>query len=297
MTLEDCRRFYAEEIRLVANLKSAPLVEALAHVPREKFLGAPPWQILSPEAVAALAAGGSTYVTTSDPRDLYHNVLVAIDAARHLNNGQPSGLLRWIDALDLNPGDRIYHVGCGVGYYTAILAEAVGPSGTVVASEVDPELAARSRENLASYPNVTVHAGDGATIDPGTCDAILINAGVTHPEPRWLDRLAENGRLAVPITMGMGKPGFGVGVFVAIVREQSGFSARVLSQVAIYHCASLRDPEIEKLVAGALKNPALAKIHSLRRDQHELEETCVLHGKSSCLSTVEVVADREASVA
>jgi len=48
---------------------------------------------------------------------------------------------------------------------------------------------------------VTVLACDGATIDPGECDAMLINAGVTHPNVLWLDRQRESGRLVVPLTM------------------------------------------------------------------------------------------------
>jgi protein-L-isoaspartate(D-aspartate) O-methyltransferase len=297
MTLEDCRQFYAEEIRLIASVKSNALVEALEHVPREKFLGPPPWQIASPEQSLALSPGGSAYIETSDPRDLYHNLLVAIDPARRLNNGQPSALLRWIDALDLKPGDRAYHLGCGVGYYTAIIAEAVGPTGSVLASEVDSDLAARARANLASYPNVTVLGQDGATVDPGVCDAIMINAGVTHPEPGWLDRLSENGRLILPITTAIGRPGFGAGVVVAVVRRQSEFSAHVVTQVAIYNCTSVRDPDLEKLVAKALATPALTKIRSLRRDDHELAETCALHAKSFCLSTAEIAPDHAESVA
>jgi hypothetical protein len=38
MTLEDCRRFYSEEIQLCANITSTDLVEAFARVPRENFL-------------------------------------------------------------------------------------------------------------------------------------------------------------------------------------------------------------------------------------------------------------------
>jgi len=36
---------------------------------------------------------------------------------------QPAALARWLDTLDLAPGERLLHVGCGVGYYTAIGAE------------------------------------------------------------------------------------------------------------------------------------------------------------------------------
>lgn len=63
---------------------------------------------------------------------------VAIDSAHDLNNGQPAALAKWIDALDINNGMRVYHLGCGVGYLTAIMAEIVGRNGSVVAGEIDP---------------------------------------------------------------------------------------------------------------------------------------------------------------
>jgi protein-L-isoaspartate(D-aspartate) O-methyltransferase len=174
------------------------------------------------------------YLTTADPRDLYHNVLVALDPSRHINNGQPSALATWIDALELKTGDRVYHLGSGVGYYTAIIAEVVGLDGSVAASEVDPGLAARAQENLAAYPNVSMHVGDGAAFDPGECDAIFINAGVTHPHPLWLERLSPGGRLVLPLTSAMDSTNVaGTGIVARITREESGFSARVVSMVGI----------------------------------------------------------------
>ena len=98
---------------------------------------------------------------------------MALDTTRDVNNGQPGTLAHWIDALDLKTGDRVFHLGCGVGYFTAIMAGVVGAGGSVVACELDPVLAGRAGENLASYPNVAVHAGDGAAFDPGACDAML----------------------------------------------------------------------------------------------------------------------------
>ena len=67
---------------------------------------------------------GFKYSTTPDdnPKHVYADVLVAIDADRGLNNGQPSGLASWIDALDLKSGERVFHIGCGTGYYTALMA-------------------------------------------------------------------------------------------------------------------------------------------------------------------------------
>jgi hypothetical protein len=78
------RRSYAEELKYVAHIKSDALVRAFAKVPREKFLGPGPWRI----------PWGKEHWTTEndDPKHVYHNVLVAIDPVRHLNNGQPGFL-------------------------------------------------------------------------------------------------------------------------------------------------------------------------------------------------------------
>src|SRR5207302_2906792 len=106
-------------------------------------------------------------------------VLVAIDAARGLNNGQPGSLAAWLDALELRRGASVLHVGCGVGYYTAIIAETVGPEGCVTGVEVDAGLAERARANLANLPNVSVVCADGGEYDAGAADAVFVNAGAT----------------------------------------------------------------------------------------------------------------------
>ncbi len=291
MELDDYRRFYAEEIQYAGNLNSPPLIEAFARVPREKFLGPGPWQTPFLN-ILSTAASEPQHTTIEDPRHLYHNIAIAIDPARGLNNGHPSSLARWINALNLHPGDRAFHLGAGVGYYTAIMAEMVGPSGTVTASEVDPDLAARARANLSDYPNVTVFACDGAEIGAGpignnTFDAIFINAGVTHPHPPWLERLNDGGRIILPLTMARGNTNTGVGLMLMVTRTGDRFAAQVASDVAVYSCTSVRDPATEPLIANALKTISTGsplKLKSVRLDQHEQTETCILHRKDVCLS-------------
>ncbi|HEY6464642.1 MAG TPA: methyltransferase domain-containing protein [Candidatus Acidoferrales bacterium] len=280
------RRFYSEEIRIAARIASPPLVEALAMVPREKFMGPPPWQIASGESLgnASLGLSDSQWLTTDDPRDLYHNILVQLDATLHANNGQPSALAKWIDALSLKPGERVFHAGCGVGYYTAIMAEIVGPQGGVVAAEVNVGLAARAKENLADYSNIAVHACDAATLDSGECDAMFINAGVTHPHKPWLERLRVGGRMVLPITFTMPGTPSGTGVMLKITREAQGFSAKAISMVAIYSCTSVRDPELGVELKNAVASKALLKISSVRIDAHEKTGSCVAHRADVCLS-------------
>jgi protein-L-isoaspartate(D-aspartate) O-methyltransferase len=280
--LEARRQLYAEELRAVSNLRSAALVQAFATVPREQFLGPGPWQIVAP-------APPGTYWTTddADPRHLYHNVVVAIDATRQLNNGQPGFLALLIEALELQWGDRVVHIGCGLGYYTAIVAEVVGPAGSVTAVELDPTLAARAGTHLRQWPQVTVVAGDGGAYDPGPSDAILVNAGATHPRPVWLDALRQGGRLLVPLTVARHASGHGGGV-LKITRQPHGLTARFIADVNIFPCIGARDPQMNDQLQDAFRRGTWAAVQSLRRDPHDPTDACWLHGSDFCLSTAAV---------
>jgi protein-L-isoaspartate(D-aspartate) O-methyltransferase len=286
MTLEDCRAFYAQEVRFAASVATPGLVEAFARIPREKFLGPPPWLIGSAQtrALSAAGFGQMSYVSVEDPHDVYHNVVISLDRSKDINNGQPGSLACWIDALALKPGDRAFHLGCGVGYYTAIIAEVVGPGGSVVGLELEPSLAARAKENLSGYANVTMHAGDGAGFDPGPCDAIFVNCGVTHPQTIWLEGLRDGGRLVLPFTMAINST-LGQGIMTKVVRERAGYTAEMVSPVAIFSGGNLRDSALEPKMAQALRSGGLLKLKSVRRDTHEPGDTCVLHASEVCLST------------
>ena len=157
MTVPDAqRRSFAEEIQAVANLTAPAVIDALATVPRERFLPPGPWTVRGEADVQA----PPRQTPDADPRHVHHNVAVAIDASRLLFNGAPSVVAMAIDALRPKVGDRVLHIGAGLGYYTALLAHCVGASGRVVAIEVDPGLADRARQNLIDMPWVEVRNGD-----------------------------------------------------------------------------------------------------------------------------------------
>ena len=50
--------------------------------------------------------------------------------------------------------ERVVHIGAGTGYYTAILAELTRKNGTVLAYEIERDLAERAETNLSSWVNV-----------------------------------------------------------------------------------------------------------------------------------------------
>lgn len=287
LPIEIVRRCYAEEIRFAAGLKSQALAEAFATVPREHYLGPGPWQI----------SKAGEYVTTedADPRHLYHDVLVAIDPARRLNNGHPSSLAGWLDTLELDPGDRVFHIGCGVGYYTAIIAHVAGPTGRVTAVEVDPDLARRARKNLAHLENVEVIEADGVQYDPGEVDVVLVNAGVTHPQPLWLDRLTMGGRLLAPMTIsrqalsGAGQDGGSTGHMLFVRRLGERYEASFVSPVSIFPSLSGREAAYNGALGQLFRETILGKredVQSVRRDPHPAGDTCWLHGEGFCLSTL-----------
>jgi protein-L-isoaspartate(D-aspartate) O-methyltransferase len=286
------RRFFAEELEAVARLRSTRLVDAFAAVPRERFLPAGPWTVLSDSADSyMLMAGIRTRPTAdADPARVYHNLAVAIDPERQLFNGQPATLAVWIDTLDLAAGMRVLHIGAGLGYYTAVMAECVGTAGRVVAYEVDEMLTRDAVRNLAPYPHVDLRHGDGSGPLGESFDAILVNAGVTHPLETWLDALTPGGRLMVPLTTPLPAMGatLGKGLVVLITRQHDGaITARVVTFVAIYSALGIRDPALDEPIGKALMaGPGQWQaVKRLRRDPHDAASSCWLHMKRCCLST------------
>lgn len=280
MKIEDVRAFYAEEIRFVANLRTQSLVEAFQIVARERFLAPGPWLI----SAAGSTASDYWKTDTADPASVYHNVAIAIDPSRKLNNGQPGSLAMWMDGLELRAGGRVLHVGTGTGYYSAILAETVGHTGHVWAIEVDSELAEIARVNLSNLRNVDVVCADGWDFDAGPMDAILINAGVTHLNRRWLDNLAPEGCLVVPLTITMPGMPLSTGMMLKAKRVEAGYEARFLSQVSIFPSSSGRSPEWNQSLLKAIASRTWESVRSMRVDEHEVSESCFCHGPGICIS-------------
>jgi protein-L-isoaspartate(D-aspartate) O-methyltransferase len=274
--LQAIRGWYAEELRYVAAVKSPAVVSAFATVPRERFLGPGPWLI-------GTGAGPDKYWATedADPRCVYHNVVIGMLPEKGLNNGQPGLWAFLFDQLDLVPSKRLLHVGCGAGYYSAILAEIVGPACRVTAVDREEGLVARAVEALILWPQATAVTADGASYWPGAVDTIVASAGATHPLPQWLDALPPGGQLLLPLT---GERGWGQNLLVTRRQDGEGFAARFAGYVGIYNFAGARDEGNAKLVDAAVQRGDMATVKSLRRDPHVQEESCWLHGEGWCLS-------------
>ena len=200
-TLEEARHWFAEELRAIAHLADDRVVRAFAAIPRERFAGPGPWRLFH-------IIDGYWSTPDDDPRRLYHNVLIGLDEARGINIGEPVLWARHLDRIGIKDGDRVLQLGTGTGYYTAILAELVGPNGRVDGIEIEASLAATAERNLEPWPAAHVRHGDASEPIDGAWDLIVAFAGATTPLGWWVDALADGGRLLLPMTGARGRGGF-----------------------------------------------------------------------------------------
>lgn len=117
---------------------------------------------------------------------------------------QPDLVLRMLDTLDVGAGQRVLEIGTGTGYNAALLAEQVGPTGTVTSIEIDPALAGTARTVLAEHGfTVTVLSGDGAAGHPPVApyDRIIATASIPigHLPYAWVRQTRPGGVILAPI--------------------------------------------------------------------------------------------------
>jgi protein-L-isoaspartate(D-aspartate) O-methyltransferase len=283
MELAETRRAFAERLAKERRLRSPRVAAAFAAVPREEFLGPGPWLALADES-------GYRSTPDADPRRLYDDLAVAIDAARVLNNGAPGFLASVFDGLALAEGEAVAHIGCAIGYYSAILAEIVGPKGRVVAVELDPELCGRAQQNLRRWPHVEVRHADGTHEPRESVDVVWVHGGVTHPQPRWLEAVPPRGRLAMPLTAV--RPRTRIrriirdhgGRVLFLERTAAAFTARFDEICGMQALLGGREAVLQERLRQAYARGDFASVRSLRIDPHAEAESCWLHRDGACLS-------------
>lgn len=273
----DKRRAYAQHIAVragidIGNDLGRAIRTAFEIIPREKFVGRPPWRIISPE--------GQFEGVSEDPTVIYQDVLVSLDNGKGLNNGQPSLHAFCLNTLAPQQGECAVHVGAGTGYYTAILAELVGNAGRVDAYEIEPELAVEAAKNLAEYRTVQTHGRSGAEAPIPECDVLYVSAACAEPLGIWLDALRPGGRLLFPMES---EGSAGHMLLVAKQAEQT-YLARFLCAVQFVACIGAQDPNAAREIDAAFNRGNWESVRSLRRNAPP-DESCWCAGAGWWLST------------
>jgi protein-L-isoaspartate(D-aspartate) O-methyltransferase len=283
--LAQVRRRYGDEIASLAQVTYPPIAEAFAAVPRELFLGPGPWTLIGAGLKAA-------QTPDADPARVYANVLVVLDAALNLNNGEPRFWAQIFERLRPAPGEQVIHVGAGTGYYTALMAQMVGPEGHVTGIEYEPHLAARASAAFEGQANVEILAGDAFQLVHGAADVIVASAGLDSVPMDWLRRLNDGGRLMIPLTTSSSEHrNIGVGATLLVTRRGTAFDAEFVGAVGIYHCHSGRsEAAAERLrarfppVGRDTPWPQPPEVASLRVGTTP-DDSCWLEGEGWWIST------------
>jgi predicted methyltransferase len=111
---------------------------------------------------------------------------------------------RVIVSLGLESGDRVADLGSGGGYFTFLLADAVGPTGRVyaidVAEDMNERLARIAAERGYAQVETVLAEPDDAMIPSGGVDLVFTSNTYHHIDDRetyFPESLREGGRLAV----------------------------------------------------------------------------------------------------
>ncbi len=156
-----------------------PIIEAMLSVPKESFL---------PDHLREIAY-------------LSENIVIGDDRVVL----EPRTMAKMLDALNIQPGDAVLDLGCGLGYSSAVIAHL---AEAVVAVESIAELAeeAQTRLSEAGADNVAVITAELADGDAkhGPYDVIVIQGGIEVIGATLLDQLRDGGLIAAIFVDGVG---------------------------------------------------------------------------------------------
>ncbi len=158
-------------------------------------------RIRSPEVLQAIAAvPRERFVPAQSRSNAYLDIPLPIGEGQTIS--QPTMVAEMTAALRVMPRDKILEVGTGSGYQAALLAK-LAPQGMVVTVERVPELAARAEATLLEldYRNVVVEMAGLVPGCPerGPYDAILVAAAAPAIPLSLMAQLRVGGRMALPV--------------------------------------------------------------------------------------------------
>ncbi|WP_336213620.1 methyltransferase, FxLD system [Nonomuraea sp. LPB2021202275-12-8] len=192
------------ELRDQGACQSERVAAAFAAVPRHLFTPGESLKVAYAVDIAPIVKRGDNGLTISSV------------SAPHLQ-------ATMLEAADIKPGMRVCEVGSG-GYNAALLAELVGNGGHVTTVDIDPEIVERARTflNEAGYDRVDVMRADAeeGVPDAAPFDRIIVTAGSWDIPPAWIDQLADDGRIVVPLRLK------GTTRWIAFDRDGSGLVSR-----------------------------------------------------------------------
>jgi ubiquinone/menaquinone biosynthesis C-methylase UbiE len=150
-------------------------------------------------------------------------------------------------AAGLAPGQRVLDVATGTGLSAAAALDAVGAAGSVLATDVSPEMVEKAGQRLARSPNAAVAVADGQALGlpEASFDAVICSLGLMFfPEPArglagFRHVLRPGGRAAVSVKVAPERS-YNFRINVVIARHRPALADAVARLFALGDEARLR---------------------------------------------------------
>jgi protein-L-isoaspartate(D-aspartate) O-methyltransferase len=177
------RTALVNELTDAGDIVSPRVYVAMSAAPRHAFL---------PEVDLAEAYADEVVITKTDEDD------------RPLSSASaPSMVATMLEYAQIAPGSRCLEIGTGTGYNLWLMRHIAGVDGRVVSVEIDAEVVERAAEviDTLNCTDVEIICGDGARgyLPGAPYDVIIVTAGSWDIPPAWIDQLAPDGRIVVPL--------------------------------------------------------------------------------------------------
>ncbi len=169
----DRQRMVALQLR-ARGIRDQRVLDAMARIPREEFV----------------------------PRQFRHQAYGdhPIPIGQGQTISQPYIVALMLEALAIQPSDKVLEIGTGSGYLTAVLAEL---SSHVYSIERHASLAQTAERVLAAlgYRNINIVVGDGSKGLPAHApyDAIIVSAAASELPLAMVEQLRDGGRMIIPV--------------------------------------------------------------------------------------------------
>jgi protein-L-isoaspartate(D-aspartate) O-methyltransferase len=156
-----------------------------------------PWDVLDDRVLDVMAeVRREAFVPDAYQGLAYADIEIPIGQATCMLAPRVVG--RMLQALDVQPGDRVLEIGTGTGYVTACLGRL---GGQVISVEVDADLASEARSRLSDLgpDSIQVQPGDALAgpVEGGPFDVIAVTGSMPTEAsvPMLQGQLAPGGRL------------------------------------------------------------------------------------------------------
>ncbi|MCD0449335.1 methyltransferase, FxLD system [Actinocorallia sp. API 0066] len=184
--IEGLRESAIAELRSAGTIVSADVEEAFRQVSRHLFI---------PEVDPESAWDPFSAVVTK--RDEHGNALSSV-SDMHVQSYM-------LSETRIEPGANVLEIGSG-GYNAALIAELVGSDGRVTTVDIDEWVTDRASRLLdengyGSRVRVVLGDAEAGVPDGAPYDRILVTVGSWDIPPAWIDQLADDGLLLIPLRM------------------------------------------------------------------------------------------------